>query len=66
MRKKKMLFCRHCVKTTPHAFVGKESMYEGMGLARALGAIVSFGMSETSWADKFWQCECCGNIKKHN
>jgi len=40
-------------------------MYEGTGLARIIMAAASFGMSETSWADKYWQCEVCGNIKRH-
>lgn len=66
MRQKKNLYCFECRKTTPHSYAGKESMYEGAGLARIVAAVTTLGMSETSWADKYWQCEVCGNVKKHN
>lgn len=41
-------------------------MYEGTGVARIIMAAASLGMSETSWADKYWQCEVCGNIERHS
>ena len=65
MLQKKSLYCFECGKTTPHSYIGSKSMYEGTGLARISIAAASFGMSETSWADKYWQCEVCGNIKRH-
>lgn len=62
--KKKPMFCRDCSKTTPHVYVGKESACEGAGLARGIIAICTLGISETSLADHFWQCERCRRIKK--
>lgn len=38
---KKSLYCFECGKTTPHSYVGKESMYEGTGIARVVAAIAS-------------------------
>lgn len=66
MRQKRNLYCSACRKTTPHSYVGKESMYEGTGLARIFIAAITFGMSETAWADKYWQCEICGKVKKYD
>lgn len=41
-------------------------MFEGTGLARIVFAVSTLGMSETSWANKYWQCEVCGNVVKHD
>lgn len=41
MLQKKSLYCFECGKTTPHSYVGKESMYEGTGIARVVAAIAS-------------------------
>lgn len=61
--RKKMLLCHTCGCRTPHAYVGKESHYKGIGPARAMIALATLGMSETTWAEKFWQCEKCGVIR---
>lgn len=65
MLTKKNSYCFECERTTPHAYVGKKSPFEGTGPARAILAITSLGMSETTWSDKYWQCEHCGHIKKN-
>ena len=39
-------------------------MFEGMGPIRAVAAVMTFGMTETSWADKYWECCECGHIKE--
>lgn len=62
--RKRPMFCCECVSKTPHVYVGRKSFYEGDGPIRGLAAVVTFGMSETSWADHYWQCEVCGHIKK--
>lgn len=62
--RKRPMFCWECMKRTPCVYVGKKSYYEGRGLARGFAAVVSLGMSETTWADHYWQCEACGHIKK--
>lgn len=66
MLRKKNLYCFDCGRTTPHSYVGKKSMFEGVGPARIIMAVASLGITETSLADKYWQCEACGNIKKHS
>lgn len=66
MQKKKNLYCFECGKTTPHAYAGRKAPFEGMGPVRVIGAITSLGMSETTWASSYWQCEVCGHVKKHN
>lgn len=63
MRKKPM-FCWKCGERTPHVYVGRESSYEGFGLVRGFMAVATLGMTETAWADYYWQCEACGQIKK--
>lgn len=65
MRQKRNLYCFKCGKTTTHSYVGKESMCEGCGLVRAIMAISTLGMSETSWANKYWQCDVCGNVERN-
>lgn len=62
--KKRPIYCWKCRRTTPHSYVGKKSDYEGMGIARAYMAVISLGMTETTWADKYWQCDCCGDIAR--
>lgn len=54
--RKKSLFCLEC-RTTTHAYLGKEMPFDGCFLARGMVAVVSLGMSETPWAERFWQCE---------
>lgn len=66
MTNKKMLFCLDCGKNTPHVYTGKESLYEGCGIVRGISAIITLGMSETCYADRFWQCEVCGRVEKTN
>lgn len=63
---KKMLFCWKCHKSTPHVYVGKESMAKDCGIARIIMAAVTFGATETVFADRYWQCEHCGNIEKQS
>lgn len=58
------MFCYECAERTPHVYVGKKALYEGGGLARGFAAVATLGMSVTSWADHYWQCEVCGHIKK--
>lgn len=64
MVKKRPMYCWECGKTTPHIYTGKESAFEGAGVARGLIAIFTFGMSETTMADHYFQCECCGEMRK--
>lgn len=64
MVKRKPMYCYGCGERTVHSYVGKESAYEGSGLIRCFAAVISFGASETSLADHYWQCERCGHIKK--
>lgn len=61
--KKKEMFCSDCIKTTPHVYAGKETLFDGSFLARGMVALVSLGMSESTWAEHFWQCERCGNVR---
>lgn len=64
MVKKKLLYCYKCHKTTPHSYVGKESVAIGCGIARIIMAAATLGATETVFADRYWQCEKCGNIQK--
>ena len=64
MPKKKSMFCLECGKSTPHVYTGSESPFEGAGPARLMIAMTTFGLSETTMRDRFWQCEKCGDIKK--
>lgn len=61
---KRPLYCFECGKTTPHLYCGRRSAFEGTGIARAILAVSSLGMSETTLADRYWQCECCGEMRK--
>ena len=62
MAKKKVLYCYKCHKDTIHELICRESPYEGTGLARAFAAVFTLGQSETTWADKKYECTKCGNI----
>ena len=56
-------YCWECGKYTPHNYVGSKSDFEGFGIARAILAISSLGISETD-RDKYWQCSKCGEARK--
>lgn len=62
--KKRPLYCSICRETTPHVYCGRRSGFEGTGIARGILAVASLGMSETTLADHYWQCECCGEMRK--
>lgn len=62
--KKKNLYCPKCRRKTLHSYAGRESLFEDMGPARAIAAVITFGMTETTCADKYWECRICGHIKK--
>ena len=61
--KKKVFYCSNCGKETVHNLVTVESALEGTGLARIIGAVCTFGMTETTLADKTYECSRCGKIK---
>lgn len=63
--KKAVKFCWNCMEKTPHVYVGKEITYDNTGIVRGFAAVCTFGMTETAWADRFWQCEICGKVKKN-
>ena len=48
------------MEKTPHVYVGKEITYDNTGIVRGFAAVCTFGMTESAWADRFWQCEICG------
>lgn len=62
--KKKVLYCSNCKKDTVHNLVCTESALEGAGLGRVLGAIFTFGQTETTLADKHYECSKCGELTK--
>ena len=64
--KKKMIRCFKCRGATPHVYVGKEPVAGGCGIARIIMAAATLGATETVLADRYWQCEKCGNIQKHD
>lgn len=66
MARIKMLFCHHCFTTTPHQYLGKESVCEGTGPVRVIAALATLGMTETVLAEKYWQCQRCGNVTQEH
>lgn len=61
--KRKVLYCSKCRRDTLHNLASLESPYEGTGLGRAFAAIFTLGASETTWADKKYECSRCGEIR---
>ena len=57
-------WCSECCERTNHNYVGSKSDYEGLGIARAILAVGSLGISETVCRDKYWQCCKCGVYRR--
>ena len=64
MLKADKLYCYKCKRYTTHNYVGSKCDYEGLGIARAILAVSSLGLSETVGRHKYWQCSKCGDIRK--
>lgn len=62
--RKKVFYCSRCRRNTIHRLVEHESYFSGLGPFRIVGALATFGVSETAWADWFYRCERCGEIKE--
>lgn len=61
MTKRKVMYCWNCGKDTIHEFINKEPIADGAG--RVLLAIMSFGLSESSFVTTMhWQCTKCGEL----
>lgn len=57
-------WCSECCERTNHNYVGSKGDFEGLGIARAILAVSSLGISETVCRDKYWQCCKCGEVSK--
>ena len=57
-------YCGKCRKKTVHTIVARKTVADGLGIARAILAVTSFGISETVAADEYYQCNICGKIVK--
>lgn len=64
MAKNKVLYCFECGEKTVHKFISRQTPGDGLGIARGMLAVFSFGISETAGADWYYQCQKCGNLKK--
>ena len=55
-------FCFKCNKRTLQKYIGKKTAVSGNKILRIIVAILSLGMTETIFAEKYYQCEDCGHI----
>lgn len=62
--KTKVEYCIKCGERTVHKLVDRKTVADGCGIARAMLAVVSLGLSETVGADLYYQCSKCGRIRE--